>query len=460
MAPRRAEFSRVVASRSHTSLTYREARSRLYSLEHWGIKLGLDNIREFCERLGNPQDKFLSVHIAGTNGKGSTSAYLDSILRAAGYRVGRYTSPHLRDFRERIHINGRAVAPNWVAEFVDRHWDLIVEKKYSYFEVTTALAFDAFAQAKIDIAVVEVGLGGRFDATNVIDPILSIITRIARDHEHVLGHTAGEIAFEKAGIIKTGVSVVIGPLVEEAESRICEIADERMAPVWTAHEILTAGESSQYLPTPKSCLMTPLAGSHQLTNLAIAVASARILDSVGVGIPPEAVPAGVANTRWAARFQIDRGLPTVVYDAGHNPDGARAIVATWGKQFGEQRCACVFNTRPDKNHVEIIESLSAIVYRWIFCPMPDSPYIAREDLLRLASERGQAAEWVDSPSQAIATAKRLAGRKSPVLVTGSHYLVGAIIPQRLIDGRGDRRSQIPISRSQLLAAAQDRGAAF
>lgn len=450
----------MVTPQTHTSLSYREARERLYSLEHWGIKLGLDNIREFCEQLGNPQAKFLSVHIAGTNGKGSTSAYLDSILRAGGYRVGRYTSPHLRDFRERVHINGRPVSAAWVAAFVDRHWVQIVEKKYSYFEVTTALAFAAFAHSKVDIAVVEVGLGGRFDATNVIDPVLSVITRIARDHEHVLGHTASEIAFEKAGIIKLGVPVIIGPLVKEAEDRIRVTADERMAPVWTAHELLTAAESTPYLPSPGKPITTPLAGTHQLTNLAIALASVRLLDGVGVDVTPEATRTGVANTHWAARFQIEEGQPTVIYDAGHNPDGAWAIIATWKKEFGGRKCICVFNTRPDKDHVEILEVLSPIVDRWVFCPMPDSPYIGQEELLRLASERGRAAEWADSPSRAIAKARRLAGGKSPVLVAGSHYLVGAIIPQRLVDGTGSRGKPTPVSRSQLLAAAQDRGAAF
>lgn len=441
-------------------LTYREARARLYSLEHWGIKLGLDNIREFCERLGNPQNKFLSVHIAGTNGKGSTSAYLDSILLAAGFRVGRYTSPHLRDFRERVHINGKPVSSKWVAEFVTRHWDEIVRKKYSYFEVTTALAFDAFARAKVDIAVVEVGLGGRFDATNVVEPILSVITRIARDHEHVLGHTAGEIAFEKAGIIKAGVPVVIGPLVEDAEARIREIADERLAPIWSADEVLCASESSQYLPSRANPLRSPLVGSHQLTNLALALATARLIDSIGLPISASTVRTGVASTRWAARFQVEPGKPTVVYDAGHNPDGATAIVATWKKEFGTRRCVCVFNTRPDKNHVEIFSILSPIVSRWIFCPMPDSPFISREELLRLAVLRGQPAEWIETPARAIAVGRQLAGKAITILVTGSHYLVGAIIPQRLIEGRVGSVRAMPVTRSQLLAAAQDRGAAF
>ena len=442
------------------TLAYSEARARLYSLEHWGIKLGLDNIREFCSALGDPQKHFLSIHIAGTNGKGSTSAYLDSILRSAGYRVGRYTSPHLREFRERIHINGAPVSARWVTEFVEFHWDTIVRRQFSYFEVTTALAFDAFARAKVDLAVVEVGLGGRLDATNVIDPLACVITRIARDHEQVLGHSASEIAFEKAGIIKPGVPVVTGPLVPEAEKRIQEIADERLAPIWNAHEILSASPPSRLSPSSTQHYRTPLVGGHQLTNLAIALATAQILEAEGLTISPQAVQTGVARTRWPARFQIDSGRPTVVYDAGHNPDGASAIVATWKREFGSKRCVCIFNTRPDKNHGEIFARLSEIVSSWVFCPMPDSPYIDGDDLMALAAHHKRPSRWVNSPAIAIQFARRVALSNGLILVTGSHYLVGAIIPQRLILGHQSGMPSRPVTRSQLLAAAQDRGAAF
>ncbi len=413
----------------------------------------MDNIREFCALLGNPQERFLSIHIAGTNGKGSTSAFLDSILCAAGYRVGRYTSPHLRDFCERIHIDGAPVPKSWVTDFVGRYWDTIIERRYSYFEVATALAFAAFARAKVELAVVEVGLGGRFDATNIIEPIASVITRIARDHEHVLGHTAREIAFEKAGIIKTDTPVVIGPMVAEAEVRIREIADERSAPVWTSNELLAGLE-------PDHELRTPLSGAHQVSNLAIAIAAARLIGAQGIPISPQSIRRGVAAARWPARFQIEPGKPTIVYDAGHNPDGAHAIVATWKREFRTRRGICIFNARPDKNHVEIVAILSEIVSRWVFCPMPDSPYIERDTLMQLAAQHYQPSRWADSPTEAMSAARQDADAHDGILVTGSHYLVGAVIPARLISSRSSPQKLHRVSRSQLLAAAQDRGAAF
>lgn len=447
-------------SRIRRPLTYSEARARLYSLEHWGIKLGLDNIRQFCDRLGSPQARFLSVHVAGTNGKGSTSAYLDSILRSAGYRVGRYTSPHLRDFRERIHINGQPVSPRRVAAFVEHYWEKIVDRRYSYFEVTTALAFDAFARAGIEIAVVEVGLGGRFDATNIIDPIACVITRIARDHENVLGRTPEEIAFEKAGIIKSGIPVVIGPLVLQAEERIRGIAAERSAPVWSAYELLSDTESAGRFAGESSALRTPLSGAHQLTNLSIALAAIRVLEAQGLAIPRLAVNEGVRRTRWPARFQIDKGRPTVVYDAAHNPDGTAAIVSTWKRTFGDRRCTCIFNARPDKNYGEMFTLLSEIVADWVFCPMPDSPYISADELTQLASMSKQNAQWKDSPKEAMREACRRAKGADIVLVTGSHYLVGAIIPVRLVTGSSTTPAGERVTFSQLLAASQDRGASF
>lgn len=440
-------------------MTYPKARQRLYSLEHWGIKLGLDNIRELCAVLGDPQSRFASIHIAGTNGKGSTSAYLDSILRAAGYRVGRYTSPHLRDFRERIHIDGRPIPAPWVSEFVERHWKRIVAKKYSYFEVTTALAFDAFARAGVDLAVVEVGLGGRFDATNIIEPLACIITRIARDHEHVLGHTPGKIAFEKAGIIKRGVPVVIGPMVVGAEKRIRKIADTRSAPLWTTAELLLSVSRRRVSSNAIPRLHVPLAGDHQKSNLAIAVASAQMLNAFGLNVSVQSIRDGVSHTHWPARFQRDRGAPTVIFDAAHNPDGAKALAQTWRQVYGRQQCVCVFNTRPDKNHIEMFDSLVPIVSEWVFCPMPDSPYIGRDELTRLAELYGRTYHWKEAPKSALAAARSIAGARRLVLVTGSHYLIGAVIPHRLMSpSRASGRHSV--TAAQLVAAAQDRGAPF
>jgi dihydrofolate synthase/folylpolyglutamate synthase len=442
-------------------MTYRDATARLLSLEHWGIKLGLENITQFCRVLGDPQERYVSVHIAGTNGKGSTSAYLDSLLRAAGYRVGRYTSPHLRDFRERIHINGQPIPRAWVAAFVERHWRRIRERHITFFEATTALAFDAFARANIEIAVVEVGLGGRFDATNIVPSSLSIITRIARDHEHVLGHTPGKIAFEKAGIIKPGVPVLTGPLFPEAAAKVRAIAEQRRAPLWTATEILQDPGAQWVLPLFGEHWRVPLAGAHQCANLALALAGIALLRTQGIAARHGTVRTGVKNAHWPARFQIAPGCPTVVYDAAHNPDGIKAVVETWTRIFGSRRPVCVFTSRTDKKYREMVSIISLLAAHWVGCPLPREPGVARLDMERLARRHGLAFTWADSPGQALQTARRLAGVRGRVLVVGSHYLVGAVIPAPLING-SKRGSGVGtrVSCADLLAAASTFGSPF
>jgi dihydrofolate synthase/folylpolyglutamate synthase len=442
-------------------VTYRDATARLFSLELWGIRLGLENITDFCRQLGNPQEQYLSIHVAGTNGKGSTSAYLDAILRAAGYCVGRYTSPHLRDFRERIHVNGRPIPRAWVTSFVERHWRYIREKHITFFEATTALTFEAFARARIDIAVVEVGLGGRFDATNVVPSSLSIITRIARDHENVLGHTQGKIAFEKAGIIKPGVPVLTGPLSPKADARIRAVAARRRAPVWSAREILRDASAHAVLPRRGHRWRTALAGSHQDTNLAVALAGLALLEAQGVNIPHRAVRHGVAHAYWPARFQVAGKCPTVVYDAAHNPDGMRAVVRTWRERFGGHPPVCVFTTRTDKAYAEMVLIITPLAKCWVGCPLPGAPGIERPEMQRLAERHGLAFTWADSAWQALRLAKNLAGASGHVLVVGSHYLVGAVIPADLIDGhvRG-RPSGAALTRRDLLRAANAPGPPF
>jgi len=442
-------------------MTYRDATARLFSLEHWGIKLGLESITRFCRVLGDPQERYVSIHIAGTNGKGSTSAYMDSILRAAGYRVGRYTSPHLRDFRERIFINGQPIPRAWVTAFVKQYWRRIRKERTSFFEVTTALAFAAFARAEVDVAVVEVGLGGRFDATNIVPSSLSIITRIARDHEHVLGHTPGKIAFEKAGIIKPGVPVLTGPLFPEAAAKVRATAEQRRAPLWTATEILQDPGAQWVLPLFSERWRVPLAGTHQCANLALALAGIALLRTQGIDARHGDVRTGVKNAHWPARFQIAPGRPTVVYDAAHNPDGLRAVVETWERIFGSRRPVCVFTTRTDKNYREMVSIMSPLAAHWLGCPLPGEPGVARPEMERLARRHGLAFTWADSPRQAMQTARRLAGARGFVLVVGSHYLVGAVIPPALInDLKWGSGVVTRVSRADLLAAASTFGPPF
>lgn len=426
----------------------------------WGIKLGLENISDFCRHLGDPQSQFLSIHVAGTNGKGSTCAFLDAILRAAGYRVGRYTSPHLRDFRERIQVGGRPIARDTVAEFVQRHWSRIRKERYTFFETTTALAFDAFARARVEIGVVEVGLGGRFDATNVIAPQLSIITRIARDHEQILGRTPERIAFEKAGIIKSGVPVLTGNLLPAADRVIRRVADQRGAPLWSASEILDSVDAAPFLPGPSERWPLPLPGEHQIANLAIALAALAILDSQGIRVGRSANRRGIAGTIWPGRFQIVAGHPTVVYDAAHNPDGVGALANTWRTVFGRRRPVCVWTARLDKDYRAMAGVLSGFTSHWIGSPLPGGAGIGPQEQKDAALDAGCDFTWAGSPRAALSIARRMAGPSGAVLVTGSHHLLGALMPQALLGQAGRTPPRAHVSRRDILLAAAQRGVKF
>jgi dihydrofolate synthase / folylpolyglutamate synthase len=436
-------------------VTYPEAVSRLYSLEFWGIKLGLDNIRDFTRLLGNPQDRFISVHIAGTNGKGSVTAFLDSILRAAGYRVGRYTSPHLRDFRERIHVDGRPIPRPDVSNFVERFWRLVRREQYTFFETVTAMAFDAFANHTVDLAVVEVGLGGRFDATNVVRPALSVITNIDLDHTDVLGRNRRQIALEKAGIIKEGIPVLLGPMDSSVRRVIEEVARHRDAPVWTSLEILDDNSLTTKGPLRQLEWGLPLAGHHQVANAGLALAAALILDGCGVPIAPNRMRAGLSRAHWPGRFQIGAGRPTVIYDVAHNPAGMREVVSTWQRVFGSKRPAVLFTTRADKDFRSMWRLLAPSVSRWIGCPLPHGGGIGEQEMRRMARTRSVPFEWLADAPTALRRVKECAGADGLVLVVGSHYLVGELLRSSEIDPPSGRVRRVQgLSWSEICRASR------
>jgi len=274
----------------------------LHSLEQFGIKFGLDNISAIVAALGHPERAFRSAHIAGTNGKGSVTAMVDAALRAAGHRSARYTSPHLVDLAERFTIDGRPVARAELADAIVHVRDAIdnlrangaLEVQPTFFEATTAIAFELFRRAAVEVAVLEVGLGGRLDATNVVSPTVTAITSIAFDHQQYLGTTLREIAGEKAGIIKPGVPVVIGALPAEADAVVEEIARQRAAEVIRANPVAVAS------------LTIGLAGAHQRMNAAVAVKVLEALDSRGVSVPREAIAHGLAQPDWPGRLDLRR----------------------------------------------------------------------------------------------------------------------------------------------------------
>lgn len=281
------------------------------------FKKDLVNIIDFSRFLGNPQDRFKSIHVAGTNGKGSTSHMLSSILQEAGYKVGLYTSPHLVDFRERIKINGKEIPETKVVEFIDRNKTYLEAKRLSFFEMTVGMAFEYFANENVDIAVIEVGLGGRLDSTNIIRPVLSVITNIGLDHTNMLGNTLEEIAVEKAGIIKKNVPVVIGEYQKETYPVFQDIAQRNLAEIFLASELDIQLESD-------------LKGNYQNKNTKTAYLASQVLQDLGFLITQENIIKGlnsvIVNTGLQGRWQQIQSNPKVICDTAHNKEGLTYVL--------------------------------------------------------------------------------------------------------------------------------------
>ena len=305
------------------------------------INPDVDKTLLFCQALGNPQDQFKSIHIAGTNGKGSTSHMLASVLAASNLKTGLYTSPHLVDFRERIRINGEMIPQQWVLDFVNTHLDFIEKEKPSFFEVTVAMAFDYFAKEKVDIAIIEVGLGGRLDSTNIIQPELCVITNIGMDHMNLLGDTLVEIAGEKAGIIKPNVPVVISEKQPEIEHVFLEKAKQGNSPIFFAEDYYEVHQVEKRQPGMDITVENKrdqeshtwhldLAGSYQKKNILGVLTAIDQLNLMGYGLFEENIQKGLANvqesTGLRGRWQTLSTDPWIICDTGHNEDGIKAVV--------------------------------------------------------------------------------------------------------------------------------------
>jgi len=415
---------------------------RLFALETFGIKLGLDNITTLCEALGHPERSFTSLHVAGTNGKGSVTAMAHAALRAAGVHTGRYTSPHLSDLNERFVIDDRPVetaalepAVDHVLACADRlRATGVLTVQPTFFEATTAVAFELFRRAAIEVGVIEVGLGGRFDATNVISPIAGAITTIDFDHQQHLGHTLEAIAFEKAGILKPGMIIVLGSLVPPARDVIARAASERGATLvesaidshCTAE--MTGGRARVTIETPQATygpVTLGLRGAHQAQNAVVAV---RLLESAaerGVRISRAAIEQGLADAQWPARLeliQLDEGHQ-VLLDAAHNPEGARALAA-YLQRWHPERPPLVIGVMRDKNVQEIIGTLLPHVSSVIATAAPTPRAIPADDLARHLRAAGATDVRAESDAE---RAIDLALAHAPlVLVAGSIFLAGAV----------------------------------
>lgn len=412
----------------------------LFSLERLGMKFGLENITALCEALGRPERAFRPVHIAGTNGKGSVTVMVETALRAAGHRTARYTSPHLVRLEERFVIDGYEVPTKTLRDAlgdVQRAVDCLLHAGTlsappTFFECATAAAFVLFQRAQVDIAVLEVGLGGRLDATNVVLPLVTAITSIDFDHEAQLGHSLASIAREKAGIVKPGVPVVCGPLPREAEAIIDEICNARGAPVIRATEaaqITAAHDQTISVQTSARTLehvTLALPGRHQRDNAAVAVALLDELVRQGTSVPDAAVRSGLSDAVWPARLErvTYRGCD-VLLDAAHNPAGARAL-ASYLQEIGWTRVTLLFGAMRDKDVRRMLRTLAPLCAR-VVCTTASTPRAAPATELA-ASARGVMApdvpvEAIDDPAAALGQATDAGGR---LVVAGSIFLIGPL----------------------------------
>jgi len=429
-------------------MSYDSAISNLYALGHElantpSHKFDLAHMRVLLEALGNPHRRFPSVLIAGTNGKGSTAASLAAIVQSARYRTALYTSPHLIRLNERLRINGLPIDDASFAAIHERveelATELVAKSKLpwhpSFFEMLTAIAFEHFAESKIDIAVLEVGMGGRLDATNVVEPLVSVITDISLDHQKFLGNTIAEIAGEKAGIIHPSGTVVLLPQHPEANDVLGKTILER-----GAHPVSAVPYVPPVSPTTETKLSyplevmgeqievrSPLVGRHQLRNIALAIAAAVELNQHGFHITPNSIEQGVAQTRWPGRFQTipaQDGNPEFILDVAHNPAGAWALRAAMSQFYPDRPFTLVFGAMRDKQVGEIAEILFPLAERIIAAPA-DNPRSASVEDIRQAAHR-TSAEIIGASK--VAAAIREAKSKSPanglVVVTGSIYIVG------------------------------------
>ncbi len=451
-------------------MSYETALAQMYALGHElaatpSHKFDLAHMRVLLGALGHPEKNLTCVLIAGTNGKGSTAATLASILQASGLKTGLYTSPHLVRINERIRVNGSPIPDDDFAllhEMVDRTAERLVGEGElpwhpSFFEMLTAMAFEYFARVRPEMVVLEVGMGGRLDATNVVEPRLSVITDIALDHQKYLGNTVGEIAREKVGIIRAGGAVVTLPQMPEANdvigNTILDLGARAVSAVayvppvspgsvefWeNAKKTLTTEVTEESTGTPRSryplqvmgqqiLVESPLIGRHQLRNVALAIAAAEELHEQGFSqITARTIERGIRETRWPGRFQVvpaADGEPEIVLDVAHNPAGAWALRSTLSAAYEDRPVTMVFGVMRDKAVSEVAEILFPIAEQVVVTPANNPRSATATEIRRAAARVDVAIREAGDVSSALAQARRIAGPGGVVVVTGSIYIVG------------------------------------
>lgn len=420
----------------YSFVDYSRTRSDRYAPEAFD----LDRVRRLLSELGDPHLGYPKLHVAGTKGKGSVAAMCASALSSAGFRTGLYTSPHMVEFTERIQVDGQPIPSRVLVELVE----LLKEpaskiEAISTYELITALGFLHFAREEVDFAVIEVGLGGRLDATNVITPEVAVITALSLDHTQFLGESLAEIAGEKAGIIKQGVPIVLAPQQAEAESVISQIAAEREAPLlmvgvdWQ-YETLSGNLRGQRIRVgdiergaPVFEISLPLLGDHQVENAAVASAALHLLSERGYEMPVAAIQRGLAEVDWPGRFQILAESPHIIIDAAHNRHSAARLRETLMALFPDRSVRLVFGASADKDVDGMLEELAPIV-KHTYLAKAFHPRAADPELLQEKAERAGLTSTVRvRVMDAVAEALRAAKSEDVVLVTGSLFVIGEVL---------------------------------
>lgn len=417
-----------------------QCRDYLKSLERFGIKLGLDNIQTLLDALGRPHRAFPSVLIAGTNGKGSVAAMLTRILSENGLRAGLYTSPHLVRIEERIRIGERLITPGEFRRGLSRLKETIdgllasgrLENPPTFFEVLTALAISHFARKKVDIAVLEVGMGGRFDATNAVTPLVSVITTIARDHQEYLGSTLGRIAYEKAGIIKPGVPVVCGVGRGTAFRVIRARARDLGAPLiealgpGTSLDARASAGGYRFLftsPAGRYAFRPSLPGLHQGWNAAVAIRTAEVLGTIRRPLDRKSFARAVGSTRWEGRLEVVAKRPAVILDGAHNAEGAAALGA-YIRDILRKPVILVFDAMKDKEIRKMAARLFPLAKKIILTQIPMRRASSPAEIRSLSRESRDRIVCEPDVAAALDLARRAGGADSPIVVAGSLFLVG------------------------------------
>jgi dihydrofolate synthase/folylpolyglutamate synthase len=407
---------------------YDETLAYLYGLEKFGTHFGLDNVSWILSVLGNPQHALKAVHVGGTNGKGSVCAMLSSMLAAAGYRVGQYTSPHLMSFTERIVVDGRPIdEPELVGLAATMKEEIEkedVHRFFTFFDFTTALAFSYFRQREVDISVVEVGLGGRLDSTNVINPLLTVITNVGMDHTDQLGNTLAGITREKAGIIKEKTAVVSG-VIGEAREIIEEAALQQASPLYTlggdfdfvrnADQVMDYRGIKRRLPG----LYVNLKGDHQLANAALSLCASEVLEEYGFSVPGGAIRDGLAGAEWPGRMEVLRKRPVILLDGAHNPEGMGAL-----KRYIDSHYRCrkilVFGVMRDKDYHTMLREITPGVDTLILTKPQGERALPPQAMTGYMGT----AFLTENVRDALVLAKEMSTDDDLILITGSLFTVG------------------------------------